>query len=157
VHGEARATWPANDALCAALQIVNHLQDCKKDYRDLDRVYIPQDALAAAGLSVEALAAEKSSPALRHIIVDLTKRTMGLLDIARPFARQIVDARLALEVSVIQKLAEDLCGKLLRRDPLSERVHHTKLELLPLLAQATARFLGRSREKRALGLAGGSR
>jgi len=157
VHGEARATWPANDALCAALQIVNHLQDCKKDYRDLDRVYIPQDALAAAGLSVEALAAEKSSPALRHIIVDLTKRTMGLLDIARPFARQIVDARLALEVSVIQKLAEDLCGKLLRRDPLSERVHHTKLELLPLLAQATARFLGRSREKRALGLVGGSR
>src|SRR5215467_2426550 len=28
VHGEDRATWPANDALCAALQIINHLQDC---------------------------------------------------------------------------------------------------------------------------------
>jgi hydroxysqualene synthase len=157
VHGEARTVWPANDALCAALQIVNHLQDCKKDYLALDRVYIPQDALAAAGLSVEALAAEKSSPALRQIIVDLTRRTMGLLDIARPFASQIADARLALEVSVIQKLAEDLCGKLLCRDPLSERVHHTKLELLPLLAQATARFLGRGREKRAFKLAGGSR
>jgi len=25
VHGESRATWPANDALCAALQIINHL------------------------------------------------------------------------------------------------------------------------------------
>ena len=45
----------ANDALCAALQIINHLQDCGKDYRDLDRVYIPLDALAAAGASVEAL------------------------------------------------------------------------------------------------------
>ena len=157
VHGEARTTWPANDALCAALQIVNHLQDCKKDYLALDRVYLPQDTLAAAGLTVKALAAEKSSPALRQIIVDLTRRTMGLLDIARPFASQIADARLALEVNVIQKLAEDLCGKLLRRDPLSERVHHTKLELLPLLALATARFLGRGREKRALKLAGGSR
>ena len=46
VHGESRTTWPANDALCAALQIINHLQDCGKDYRDLDRVYIPLDAFA---------------------------------------------------------------------------------------------------------------
>lgn len=156
VHGEARATWPANDALCAALQIVNHLQDCKKDYLALDRIYIPQDSLVVAGLPVEALAAEKSSPALRQVIIELTKRTLGLLEIARPFASQIVDARLALEVSVIQKLAEDLCAKLLRRDPLSERVHHTKLEFAPLLARATARFIGRGREKRSLGLAGGS-
>ena len=28
VHGESPATWPAYDALCAALQIINHLQDC---------------------------------------------------------------------------------------------------------------------------------
>ncbi len=49
VHGESRAVWPANDALCAALQIINHLQDCKEDYRNLDRVYVPQDALAASG------------------------------------------------------------------------------------------------------------
>src|SRR6185312_17187302 len=40
VHGEDPATWPANDALCAALQIINHLQDCAKDYQELDRVYI---------------------------------------------------------------------------------------------------------------------
>ena len=47
VHGESRAVWPANDALCAALQIINHLQDCQEDYRNLDRVYVPLDALAA--------------------------------------------------------------------------------------------------------------
>ena len=41
VHGESRELWPANDALCAALQVINHLQDCAKDYRELDRVYIP--------------------------------------------------------------------------------------------------------------------
>src|SRR5258708_4139992 len=29
VHGEDRSTWAANDALCAALQIINHLQDCR--------------------------------------------------------------------------------------------------------------------------------
>ena len=55
VHGESQATWPANDALCSALQIINHLQDCGKDYRGIDRVYIPLDALAAHSLGVEAL------------------------------------------------------------------------------------------------------
>ena len=49
VHGESRATWPASDAICAALQIINHIQDCQKDFRNLDRVYVPLDALAAAG------------------------------------------------------------------------------------------------------------
>src|SRR5688572_6015389 len=49
VHGESRSTWPASDAICAALQINNHLQDCANDYRDLNRVYVPLDALFAAG------------------------------------------------------------------------------------------------------------
>ena len=66
VHGEdPQATWPASDALCAALQIINHLQDCGKDYRSLDRVYLPLDSLAAHGAGVEALGAERASPALR--------------------------------------------------------------------------------------------
>ena len=64
VHGESRAAWPANDALCAALQIINHLQDCGKDYRDLNRVYIPLDAFAAAGAEVEELGDARASPAL---------------------------------------------------------------------------------------------
>ena len=55
IHGESTSTWPASDALCAGLQINNHLQDCGKDYRELNRVYLPRDALAAAGASVEAL------------------------------------------------------------------------------------------------------
>src|SRR5205823_3582884 len=41
VHGESRATWPTSDALCAALQVINHIQDCGEDYRNLDRVYVP--------------------------------------------------------------------------------------------------------------------
>src|ERR1700676_4037465 len=65
VHGESRATWPAPDALCAALQIINPLHDCGEDFRNLDRVYVPLDALGRAGLTVEALGAPKASPALR--------------------------------------------------------------------------------------------
>ena len=130
VHGESQSTWPANDALCAALQIINHLQDCGKDYRELDRVYIPQDALAANGIGVEALAAPTASPALRRCVAGLTQRTAELLDESRPFASMIADARLALDVAAIQSLAERLIGVLLARDPLSERVHLSKSQML---------------------------
>jgi hydroxysqualene synthase len=123
VHGESRTTWPANDALCAALQIINHLQDCGKDYRDLDRVYIPLDAFAAVGSSVNELSAERGSPALLAAVRQLARRTGDLLRESAPFSASIEDARLALEVAVIQTYAERLVALLSVRDPLSERVH----------------------------------
>ncbi|WP_174300888.1 squalene synthase HpnC [Caulobacter sp. S45] len=136
VHAESRETWPANDALCSALQVINHLQDCGKDYRDLDRVYIPQDHLQAAGIGVEALAEPKAPLALKSLIADLAGRTAVLLGQSRPFAGMIRDGRLRLEVAVIQRLAEDLSRRLSVRDPLSERVHHSKAEAAALALTA---------------------
>ena len=141
VHGEARATWPSSDALCAALQVINHLQDCRDDFRNLNRVYIPLDRFAAAGIEPEALDAPRSSPALRSIIVELAKETSVLLDEAKPFAGQIRDRRLALEVAVIRRLAEDLVLRLQERDPLADRVHHTKSEFALLALGAAMRFM----------------
>ena len=79
VHGESKATWPANDALCAALQIINHLQDCGSDYQRLNRIYIPLDAMAAAGVSVDMLARNRASPALRECLKGLVAQTAALL------------------------------------------------------------------------------
>ncbi len=130
VHGESQTTWPANDALCAALQIINHLQDCAKDYRELNRVYIPEALLAGAGM--DALAQPKASPALLAVIAGLARKNALLLGESAVFARQIRDTRLALEVDLIQTLAEDLNAKLTRRDPLSQTVHHSKFNVAAL-------------------------
>jgi squalene synthase HpnC len=127
VHGESRATWPASDAICAALQIINHLQDCAADYCNLDRVYIPLDALAACGLGVEALGAAKASPELRRCLAGLAERTGILLQQGDALPNLVENWRLALEISVIQTLAQHLTHILTRRDPLSERVHLGKL------------------------------
>jgi squalene synthase HpnC len=144
VHGESEATWPASDALCAALQVINHLQDCGKDYLELDRVYLPQDALAAAGLDVRALGEAKGSLAFRGVIAGLALRTAALLSAARPLHPAVRDLRLALEIGVIQTLAEDLNGKLLRRDPLSEKVHHSRIGALGIaLTGAVGALAGR--------------
>ena len=149
VHGEdAAATWPANDALCAALQVINHLQDCGKDYRNLDRVYLPLDTLADCGAKVEMLG-EASSPApLRAALRVLTQRTDDLLKEARPFAGRIQNLRLAMEVGAIQSLAEKLTDRLLVADPLSEKVHAGKAAFLLASAQGAAGVLLRRLKRR---------
>lgn len=136
VHGEDRAVWPLSDALCAALQIINHLQDCAKDYRELDRVYLTADALAATGADISDLAADTATPALLGTIRSMAASTQDLLRTSAPFASAIRDRRLAVEVAIIQRLAEDLTRRLTARDPLSERVHHSTAEAAWLAARA---------------------
>ena len=125
-HGESEATWPANDDLCAALQIINHVQDCGKDYRDIDRVYLPLDRLAAHGIGVEALAKPVASPALRAVLREMAERTAPLVTHGAAMSPQVRDWRLRLETAIIARLAAKLNGWLLVRDPLSQPVHLSK-------------------------------
>ena len=145
VHGESRSTWPANDALCAALQIINHLQDCKDDYRNLDRVYVPLDTLSAYGVGVEAIGEPRASPALLAGLHSLAERTEQLLSESDVFPLLINDWRLSLEVSVINRLAHRLTHMLMTRDPLSDRVHLSVpgvagLTMIGILGGATRRI-----------------
>jgi hydroxysqualene synthase len=138
VHGESTSTWAASDALCAGLQINNHLQDCGKDYRDLNRVYLPRDALAAAGASVEQLGGDRAPPPLLRCLQALALRTEALLDESKSLGAEVKDWRLGLEISVIQSFADRIVGMLKVRDPLSERVHLGPMELLAYSAGGIA-------------------
>jgi hydroxysqualene synthase len=130
VHGESISTWAASDALCAGLQINNHLQDCGKDFRDLNRVYLPRDALAAAGASVEQLGQARAPAPLLQCLHSLATRTEGLLHESKLLSGEVRDFRLGLEISVIQSFADRIVRMLKVRDPLSERVHLGPTELL---------------------------
>lgn len=132
VHGESPSTWTASDALCAGLQINNHLQDCAKDYRNLNRVYLPRDALAAAGATVEMLGEAKSPAALLQCLHALAVRTESLLAESKRLSAEVKDLRLGAEISVIQAFADRIVRMLKKRDPLSERVHLSAMELLAL-------------------------
>ena len=130
VHGESTSTWPASDALCAGLQINNHLQDCGKDYHNLNRVYLPRDALEAVGASMEALGESRAPAPLLQCLQSLAARTELLLNESKSLAAEVKDFRLGLEISVIQAFADRIVRLLKVRDPLSERVHLNPVELL---------------------------
>jgi hydroxysqualene synthase len=148
VHGESTSTWASSDALCAGLQINNHLQDCGQDYRNLDRVYLPRDALEAAGASVEMLSLPKAAPPLLSCLHALAAKTESLLDEGKSLSAQVRDFRLGLEISVIQSFAERIVQLLKVRDPLSERVHLDSFEMLThSLGGVASEAVGRCTER----------
>jgi hydroxysqualene synthase len=148
VHGESTSTWAASDALCAGLQINNHLQDCGKDFKNLNRVYLPRDALESSGASVEALGLSKAPASLLECLHALAARTQSLLNESKSLSAEVRDLRLGLEISVIQAFADRIVRMLKLRDPLSERVHLGSFELLifslgGVAGELTRRAIGR--------------
>jgi squalene synthase HpnC len=127
LHGESPAAYPASDALCNALQILNHLQDCQGDHATLDRVYLPGDWMAQAGVSVAALAAPAASAGLRRVLDRCLDGTEALLEIARGLPSHLRNTRFALEAAMIVRIARRLAVALRRRDPLAERVELHKI------------------------------
>ena len=122
LHGGPTRAHPASDALCNALQILNHLQDCGLDHRTLDRVYLPRDWMQAEGAAYASLAKASATPALRTVLDRCLSATDGLLAQAAPLPLQLRSVRLAMEASVILTLARRLSKELRRRDPLAERI-----------------------------------
>lgn len=122
LHGESKAGYPASDALCNALQVINHLQDCADDYRNLNRVYIPLDYLAAEGSSVEDLGRSEATPGLRRAMDRTLDDVETLLPLARRLPAELKSRRLAMELAVIVEIAVKLTGLLRRRDPVAGRV-----------------------------------
>jgi squalene synthase HpnC len=130
LHGEDRSLWRHSDALCNALQVINHLQDCQDDYRKMNRVYLPQELLREFRSDVSDLDAAQASAGLRQTLDRALSLTDGLMAEAAPLPMRLKSLRLALESGVIFEIARDLITELRRRDPLAERVELSKPQLV---------------------------
>lgn len=122
VHAEDRGLWPASDALCAALQVINHIQDCRDDLLVLDRCYVPGEMMESAGATIDMVTANRLTPQLRACIDAMLDQTSALLDRSATFAIKVKSTGLALEVAVIHSLARRLLAMLRRQDMLATRV-----------------------------------
>lgn len=76
------ATTPQNvrrsDAVCTALQILEHCQDVGEDYRR-GRIYLPAEDLAAFGCEPSALGSATANAALRRVVAFEIERVRELL------------------------------------------------------------------------------
>jgi farnesyl-diphosphate farnesyltransferase len=140
LHGEDAATHPSSDALCSALQVLNHLQDCASDLRDLDRCYLPLDWLAAAGTDVAALRAPAAAPALRLVFDRLLDEVDRLHDSARTLPYRTAARGLRMETAAIVGLSRRLARRLRRGDPVAARIRLYRRDVLASVL-AALRFL----------------
>jgi squalene synthase HpnC len=130
LHGEDPTGWFASDALCNALQVINHLQDCGVDYLEMDRVYVPLDHMSRHGSEIGQLSGKLSSAGLKKTIDQCLDETDILMKDARQLPGVLKDFRLRAESATIVRLADRMIGALRRRDPLAERVKPTKRDFL---------------------------
>jgi len=85
-----------SDYTCTALQLANFWQDVARDL-DKDRIYIPLDLLAAAGLSESDLFERRFDDRYIHLMRGLVSRTRELFERGNPLAALV---RPALRVDI---------------------------------------------------------
>ena len=140
LHGEPLDTHDPSDALCAVLQVLNHLQDGSKDLRVLDRCYLPDDLLARFGGTVDDLRGPCETPGLRQTFKALLDDCDALNVIAGDLPRRTQSRRLRLETAVIHGLSCRLAARLRRQDPVVGRVKLTRPDIAAAMFGAL-RFL----------------
>ncbi|MGK9230067.1 squalene/phytoene synthase family protein [Inquilinus limosus] len=134
LHGQSESTFPAGDALCTVLQILNHLQDCGDDWRKLRRIYVPTDWIEAAGGIDRFFAPDEASARIRRPVIDRCLDIVdAMLDTACTLPGQLTSRPLAAEVSVMLWLARRLTARLRAGDPILTRVALSKADFAKAL------------------------
>jgi len=130
LHGEDGGRFKYSDALCNALQVINHLQDCKDDFKALGRVYIPQSWLKQNGGKTEDIGGDGASLGLLETLHQCVEGSLDLMAEARKLPGALKSRSLAMESAVVIKIADRLLKKLSREDPVAGRVDLSKAEFI---------------------------
>ena len=141
IHNESPSTYLPSNALCTALQIVNHIQDLKYDAKILNRVYIPDELFIQFNVTPDILLTDKSSAELRKLIAEIMNRVRGLLKDAEVLPGIVKSRRLRLEICVIFSLTNIMVKKILNGDVLVREIKLNKWDWLKATVSGICRGL----------------
>jgi phytoene/squalene synthetase len=129
-----------SDATCTALQLANFWQDVTVDVLK-DRVYIPLDAMARQGYTVEELFARRFTPAFRETMREIVLKARELFHEGLPLIG-MVDRRLALDLDLFSRGGLRVLDKIEQQgfDVLAARPAISKAERVGLLVASLARM-----------------
>jgi squalene synthase HpnC len=118
LHLFKRTTEPdlrASDAICTALQLINHWQDVDIDYTKDNRVYLPQDEMARFGVSEKHLKEKICDDAWRSLMGFQIERTRMLMLSGAPLGRAL-PGRVGLEIRATVQGGLRILQKIARAD-----------------------------------------
>jgi squalene synthase HpnC len=127
-----------SDQTCSALQLANFWQDVREDFAR-GRIYLPQDAMTAAGVDEPTIANNRATPAFRGLMREQTAYTRAM------FARGakligMVDRELAVDLDLFTRGGLEILRAIEARqyDVLSARPTISKPRKALLLLHALA-------------------
>lgn len=129
-------TIRASNALCATLQILNHVQDCRRDMVELNRCYMPLDWLSAEGLTPESLTAPCTSPAVQRLLDRVLTACDPLIAEAATLPPGIQNRFLRAQAAATVSLAKALRLRLRTGDPLARTIKPLRRDWATALVQA---------------------
>ena len=135
LHKEKQKAYKYSDPLCIALQILNHLQDCKEDYENLDRVYLPMQFLKKYNVKLSQLKKNVTEKNLRLVFNEILKNTEKLIIEAGKNKKNMKHKHLSLETSFILEIAKKLLQLLKNNDPLKKKVMLKKFDYIYCFAK----------------------
>ena len=136
LHKEKSGSYKYSDPLCIALQILNHIQDCKDDYNKINRVYLPITFLKKYNVKFDQLKNEYTEKNLRLAINEILSNTEKLILEADKFKKIMKNYKLSKETGFILEIAKKLLKLLKKNDPLKKKVALNKLDYIKCFAKA---------------------
>ena len=122
--------YEASDSLCTALQIINHIQDCKKDFKELNRVYIPESFFKKYSLDKKTLRKSKSEENFERLKIEIIDNVLTSLRKTKLGLRKIQSWRLRKETLIILNIAKRLCNLLKIKDPLEKQIKLSRIDFI---------------------------
>ena len=126
IHNEHPSTYLPSASLCAALQIVNHVQDIKYDALVQKRIYIPSDIMKKFKVSLEDLTKDTETPELRKAIEYIMEKIRGMIKDGALLPMIIRDKWLKTEICIILSLTNIMIKKILKGDVLAKEIKLSK-------------------------------
>ena len=130
LHKERKTSYKYSDPLCIALQILNHIQDCKEDYNKIGRVYLPLTFLKKYNVKLEQLKKNYTEQNLRLAINEILFHTEKLINEADKFKKIMKNNKLSKETTFILEIAKSLLKLLKKKDPLRNKVVLKKFDYI---------------------------
>lgn len=126
IHNEHPSTYLPSASLCAALQIVNHIQDIKYDALVQKRIYLPSDIMKKFKVSPEDLTKETETPELKKAIEYIMEKIRGMIKEGALLPMIIRNKWLKTEVCIILSLTNIMIKKILKEDVLAKEIKLSK-------------------------------
>lgn len=122
IHDEHPSAYLPATSLCAALQIVNHIQDIKYDALIQKRIYLPADIMKKFKISPADLTNDHESKELRKAIEYVMGKVRGMIKDGALLPMIIRNKCLKAEICIILSLTNIMIKKILKGDVLAEEI-----------------------------------